>query len=196
MKHVYKKSSSNYERPSQEDNQAYEDESNGDSDDVNESDNPDNINASDSDPDGNNYLRRYFLWVLIGKKIRSGGSGSGSGSGSGATVGANDAPLEIFETIKHYDYDHTSFIDFAPLSECSACKCQNCKAKYNGVINAINTLTTSVKELTSNSGVILSNMISYPYTSLEIKAARRRRKEFSKALSSIEKRKIATPPFL
>ncbi|KAF3660837.1 hypothetical protein FXO37_13202 [Capsicum annuum] len=177
-RHVYKKSSSNYERPSQEDNQAYEDESNGDSDDVNESDNPDNINASDSDPDG------------------CGGSGSGSGSGSGATVGANDAPLEIFETIKHYDYDHTSFTDFAPLSECSACKCQNYKAKYNGVINAINTLTTSVKELTSNSGVILSKMISYPYTSLEIKAARRRRKEFSKALSSIEKRKIATPPFL
>ena len=52
MKHVYKKLFSNDELPSQEDNQAYEDESDGDSDDVNESDNPDNVNESDSDPDG------------------------------------------------------------------------------------------------------------------------------------------------
>ncbi|PHT93875.1 hypothetical protein T459_01757 [Capsicum annuum] len=51
MKHVYKKSSANDERPSQEDNQAYEDESDGDFDGVNESDNPDNVNKSDSDPD-------------------------------------------------------------------------------------------------------------------------------------------------
>ncbi|XP_047260305.1 uncharacterized protein LOC124893321, partial [Capsicum annuum] len=43
MKHVYNKSSSNDERPSQEDYQAYEDESDDDSDDVNE---------SDFDPDG------------------------------------------------------------------------------------------------------------------------------------------------
>ncbi|KAM3250793.1 hypothetical protein P3L10_004863 [Capsicum annuum] len=47
MKHVYKKSSSNDERPSQEDNQAYEDESDGDSDNVNEIDNSDNVNESD-----------------------------------------------------------------------------------------------------------------------------------------------------
>ncbi|KAM3359551.1 hypothetical protein P3S68_019262 [Capsicum galapagoense] len=52
MKHVYNKLSSNDERPSQEDYQAYEDESYDDSDDVNESDNPDNVNESDSDPDG------------------------------------------------------------------------------------------------------------------------------------------------
>ncbi|PHU11522.1 hypothetical protein BC332_18452 [Capsicum chinense] len=43
MKHAYKKSSVNNEHPSQEDNQAYEDESDGDSDDVNKIDNPDNI---------------------------------------------------------------------------------------------------------------------------------------------------------
>ncbi|KAM3282931.1 hypothetical protein P3S67_026576 [Capsicum chacoense] len=55
MKHVYKKSSTNDERPSQEDNQVYEDESDGDSDDVNESDNPDNVNASDSEPDGRKF---------------------------------------------------------------------------------------------------------------------------------------------
>ncbi|XP_047250012.1 uncharacterized protein LOC124885815 [Capsicum annuum] len=52
MKHVYNKSSSNDERPSQEDYPAYEDESDDDSDDVNVSDNPDNVNESDSDPDG------------------------------------------------------------------------------------------------------------------------------------------------
>ncbi|KAM3248284.1 hypothetical protein P3L10_010052 [Capsicum annuum] len=51
MKHEYNKSSSNDERPSQEDNQTYEDESDDDSDDVNESDKPDNVNESDSEPD-------------------------------------------------------------------------------------------------------------------------------------------------
>ncbi|KAM3248919.1 hypothetical protein P3L10_010688 [Capsicum annuum] len=53
MKHVYKKSPSNDEHSSQEDNQAYEDESDDDSDDVNESDsNHDNMDESDSDHDG------------------------------------------------------------------------------------------------------------------------------------------------
>ncbi|KAF3630567.1 putative gibberellin 2-beta-dioxygenase 2-like [Capsicum annuum] len=53
MKNVYKKSSSNNERPSQEDNQAYEDESDDDFDDVNESDsNPNKVDETDSDPDG------------------------------------------------------------------------------------------------------------------------------------------------
>ncbi|KAM3250450.1 hypothetical protein P3S67_022863 [Capsicum chacoense] len=51
MKHVYNKSSSNDELLSQEENQAYEDESDDDSDDMNESDNPDIVNESDSDPD-------------------------------------------------------------------------------------------------------------------------------------------------
>ncbi|PHT74095.1 hypothetical protein T459_21372 [Capsicum annuum] len=39
----------------------------------------------------------------------------------------------------------------------------------NRVINAINALTASVKEITSKRGVILSKRISYPYTLLEIK---------------------------
>ncbi|KAM3238162.1 hypothetical protein P3L10_013192 [Capsicum annuum] len=52
MKHVYNKSSSNDERPSEEDYQAFEDESYDDFNDVNGSDNPDNVNESDFDPDG------------------------------------------------------------------------------------------------------------------------------------------------
>ncbi|PHU03126.1 hypothetical protein BC332_28377 [Capsicum chinense] len=98
----------------------------------------------------------------------------------------------IFETTSHYDYDHngcTDFSsDFAASSECSSCKCQDCKAKYNGVINAINALTSSVKEMTSKRGVIPSKRISYPDTPLEIKAAKRRRKDTFKALSIIKKK--------
>ncbi|PHT31473.1 hypothetical protein CQW23_27810 [Capsicum baccatum] len=60
--------------------------------------------------------------------------------------------------------------------EYSAGKCQDCKAKHDRVINAINSLTTSVKEMTSKRGVIPSKRISYPDTLLEIKAAKRRRK--------------------
>ncbi|PHU30576.1 hypothetical protein BC332_02669 [Capsicum chinense] len=44
-------------------------------------------------------------------------------SGSGAAVGVNDASLTVFETTNRYDYDHIGFTNFAPLSECSACKC-------------------------------------------------------------------------
>ncbi|KAF3617399.1 hypothetical protein FXO38_34006 [Capsicum annuum] len=91
----------------------------------------------------------------------------------------------------------TDLIDFSPnfatSSECSACKCQKCKVKHDGVINAIYALTASVKEMTSKMGVIPSKRISYPYTPLEIKAAKRRKKDTSKASSSIEKSKIATP---
>ncbi|PHT72063.1 hypothetical protein T459_22848 [Capsicum annuum] len=90
-------------------------------------------------------------------------------SGSGAAVGANDARLTIFETTKHYDYDHTGYTDLATFSKCSARKCQDCKAKHDGVINAINALTTSIKEMTSKRGVIPSKRISYPYTPLDIK---------------------------
>ncbi|PHU12118.1 hypothetical protein BC332_19048 [Capsicum chinense] len=111
--------------------------------------------------------------------------------------GANDAPLTGFETTSHYDYDHngcTDFSsDFAASSECSSCKCQDCKAKYDGVINAINALTASVKEMTSKRGVIPSKRISYPDTPLEIKAAKRRRKYTSKASSIIKKSNITTP---
>ncbi|PHU01067.1 hypothetical protein BC332_30854 [Capsicum chinense] len=119
------------------------------------------------------------------------------GSGSGAAIGANDAPLTVFETTSHYDYDHTGYTDFSPdfatSSECSACKCYDCMAKHDGVINAINSLTTFIKEMTSKRGVILSKRIIYPYTPLEIKVAKRRRKNISQASSSIEKSKIATP---
>ncbi|PHT88001.1 hypothetical protein T459_10107 [Capsicum annuum] len=64
--------------------------------------------------------------------------------------------------------------DFAASSECSSCKCQDCKAKHDGVINAINALTASIKKMTSKRGVIPSKRISYPDTPLEIKAAKRR----------------------
>ncbi|PHU25258.1 hypothetical protein BC332_03590 [Capsicum chinense] len=121
----------------------------------------------------------------------------GSRSRSGATVGANDSSLTIFETTSHYDYDHSGCTDFSPdfatSSECFACKCQDYKVKHGGVINTINVLTVSIKEMTSNRGVIPSKRISYPYTSLEIKAANRRIKDTSKASSSIKKRKITTP---
>ncbi|PHT33081.1 hypothetical protein CQW23_29418 [Capsicum baccatum] len=111
--------------------------------------------------------------------------------------GANDAPLTVFETTSHYDYDHNGCTDFSPnftaSSKCSSCKCQDYKAKQNGMINAINALTASVKEMTSKRGVIPSKRISYLDTPLEIKAAKRRRKDTSKASSIIKKSKIATP---
>ncbi|PHU03496.1 hypothetical protein BC332_28747 [Capsicum chinense] len=121
-------------------------------------------------------------------------------NGSGAAVGDNDALLTIFETTSHYDCDHTDCTDFssdfATSSKCSACKCQDCKAKHDRVISDINALTASVKKMASKRGVIPSNRIPYPYTPLEIKAAKTRRRDTSKALSSIEKGKITTPPFL
>ncbi|PHT85674.1 hypothetical protein T459_07780 [Capsicum annuum] len=64
--------------------------------------------------------------------------------------------------------------------------------KHDGVINAINALIVPVKEMTSKRGVIPSKKISYPDTPLEIKVAKRRRKDTSKA-SSIIKKKIAMP---
>ncbi|PHU13642.1 hypothetical protein BC332_14847 [Capsicum chinense] len=114
------------------------------------------------------------------------------GSGSGAVVGANDAPLTIFEITSHYDYDHTSYTNFSTSSECSSCKCQDCKVIYDGLINVINVLTASVKKI-SKRGVIPSKRISYPYTPLDIKMAKRRRIDISRASSRIEKSKIAMP---
>ncbi|PHU30112.1 hypothetical protein BC332_02205 [Capsicum chinense] len=150
-------------------------------------------------------MELFGATTIIRKTILEGGlvavdDDSRSGSGSGAAVGANDAPLTVFETTSHYDYDHTGCTNFSPdfttSNECSACKCQDCKAKHNGVINAINGLTASIKKMTSNQGVIPSKRISYPYVLLEIKVAKRRRKDTSKASSSIKKSKIATPLFL
>ncbi|PHT93161.1 hypothetical protein T459_01043 [Capsicum annuum] len=110
--------------------------------------------------------------------------------------GANDAPLTIFEITSHYNYDHNGCIDFSPhfaaSSKCSSCKCQDCKAKHDGVINAINTLIASVKKMTSKRGVIPSKRISYSNTPLEIKAAKKRSKDTSKASSIIKKSKIPT----
>ncbi|PHT36751.1 hypothetical protein CQW23_24451 [Capsicum baccatum] len=83
--------------------------------------------------------------------------------------------------------------DFAASSECSPYKCQDCKSKHDGVINVINALTAFVKEMTSKRGVIPSKRILYPDTPLEIKAAKRRRKDTSKASSIIKKSKIAMP---
>ncbi|PHU03906.1 hypothetical protein BC332_29157 [Capsicum chinense] len=77
------------------------------------------------------------------------------GGGSGAAVGTNDVPLIVFKA-NHYEYDHTSYILFASPSECSVCKCQDCRAKHDVVINAINALTTSVRELTSKRNLIPS----------------------------------------
>ncbi|PHT35992.1 Type I inositol 1,4,5-trisphosphate 5-phosphatase 2 [Capsicum baccatum] len=118
---------------------------------------------------------------------------------------ANSPPTE--ELVKTFIIDHypvrmqcdgatdlTDFSsDFAISRECSSCKCQDCKAKHDGVINAINALTASVKEMTSKRGVIPSKRISYPYTLLEIQAAKRTRKYTSKASSIIKKIKIAMP---
>ncbi|PHU19444.1 hypothetical protein BC332_10595 [Capsicum chinense] len=110
---------------------------------------------------------------------------------------ANDTPVTVFETTSHYDYDHNGCTDFSPdfaaSSKYSSRKCQDCKAKHDRVINAINALTAFVKEMTSKRGVIPSKRISYPDTLLEIKAVKRRRKNTFKALSIIKKSKIVTP---
>ncbi|PHT69909.1 hypothetical protein T459_25013 [Capsicum annuum] len=80
-------------------------------------------------------------------------SGDGSiGGGSGTVVGAIDAPLIVIKE-NHYEYDHTGYTDFASPSDCSICKCQDCRAKHDVVIHAINALTT-IKELTSKRGLI------------------------------------------
>ncbi|PHU06776.1 hypothetical protein BC332_23265 [Capsicum chinense] len=116
------------------------------------------------------------------------------GSGSGAPVGDNDASLMVVKT-NHYQYDHTGYIDFASTNKYFTCKCQDCGVKRDVVINAINALTASVKELTSKRGVIPSKRILFPSTSLDIKS-KRRRKVISKSLSRIQKSKIATSMFV
>ncbi|PHT98780.1 hypothetical protein BC332_32300 [Capsicum chinense] len=125
-------------------------------------------------------MKLFVATAITRKIILEGGliaidDGSQNSSGSGVAVGANDAPLTVFEETSHYDYDHTGCTNFSPdfaiSSECSACKYQDCKAKHDGVINAINALTSSIKEMASNRSVIPSKRISYPNTQLEIKAA-------------------------
>ncbi|KAF3662408.1 hypothetical protein FXO37_12465 [Capsicum annuum] len=107
------------------------------------------------------------------------------GGGSGATIGANNSPFTVFKT-NHYEYDHTVYIDFASPSECSV---YNCRSKHDVVINAINTLTTFVKKLTSKRGIILSKRILFSSTPLEIKA-KRRRKVISKHYQASKRAKL------
>ncbi|KAF3636121.1 hypothetical protein FXO38_24331 [Capsicum annuum] len=131
-------------------------------------------------------------------RIPQKGKGKSSGCDDLVSIGgANDAPLTVFETTSHYDYDHNGCIDFsldfAASRECSSCKCQDCKEKHDGVISAINALTFSRKEMTSKRRIIPSKRISYSDTPLEIKAAKRRRKDTSKTSSIIKKIKIAMP---
>ncbi|KAM3205193.1 hypothetical protein P3L10_028603 [Capsicum annuum] len=113
------------------------------------------------------------------------------GGGSGAAVGGNDTPLTVFK-VNYYVYDHTGYTDFASPSECFVCKCQDCRAKHDVVINAINVLTVSVKELTSKRDLIPSKRILSPSAPLDIRAKRRRKMIF-RALSGIQKSEIATP---
>ncbi|KAM3234910.1 hypothetical protein P3L10_014946 [Capsicum annuum] len=132
--------------------------------------------------------RKFFLesgLVVVDRAVGGGGSGA---------VGANDAPLTVFK-VNHYEYDHTGYTDFASPSECSACKCQDCRAKHDVMINAINALTAFVKELTSKRGLIPSKRILFSSAPLEIRAKRRRR-VISRALSGIQNSKIATPLFV
>ncbi|KAM3284659.1 hypothetical protein P3S67_023458 [Capsicum chacoense] len=139
-------------------------------------------------------MKLFGATTITRKTILEGGlvviNGS-IGGGSGADVGANDAHLTVFKA-NHYEYDHTGYTDFASPSECSTCKCQDCRAKHDVVINAINTLTNSVKELTSKRDLIPSKRVLFPSAPLDIRAKRRRR-VISRALSGIQKSKIATP---
>ncbi|PHU23097.1 hypothetical protein BC332_08204 [Capsicum chinense] len=66
-------------------------------------------------------------------------------------------------------------------------------AKHDVVINAINALTASVKELTSKRGLIPSKRILFPSAPLEIRAKRRRRVISRALLSGIQKSDITTP---
>ncbi|PHT47738.1 hypothetical protein CQW23_11946 [Capsicum baccatum] len=138
----------------------------------------------------NNHYKKIILeggLVVVVDGLSGDGAGGG---GSGAAVGANDAPLTVFKA-NHYEYDHTVYTDFASPSECSACKCQDCRAKRDVVINIINALTASVKKLTSKRGLILSKRILFSSAPLEIRA-KRRRGVISRTLSSIQKSEIAT----
>ncbi|PHU06801.1 hypothetical protein BC332_23290 [Capsicum chinense] len=74
----------------------------------------------------------------------------------------------------------------------------NGSSSGSGVVVGENDAPLTVFETTNyydydHTGVIPSNRISCPYTPLEIKEAKRRRKDISKASSSIEKRKITMP---
>ncbi|KAF3681088.1 hypothetical protein FXO38_01921 [Capsicum annuum] len=88
----------------------------------------------------------------------------------------------VYDLLKH----------FAVSSKCSSCKCQECKVIQDGVINAINALTVSVKKMISKRGVIPSKKISYLNTPLEIKAAKKKERHFQGIINH-NKSKIAMP---
>ncbi|PHU30056.1 hypothetical protein BC332_02149 [Capsicum chinense] len=87
-------------------------------------------------------------------------------------------------------FRESCFGQYLDLSKDNNARFQIKMAKHDGLINATNALTAltiSVKKLTSKKGVIPSKRISYPDTPSEIKAAKRRRKDNSKASSNIKK---------
>ncbi|PHT32693.1 hypothetical protein CQW23_29030 [Capsicum baccatum] len=138
-------------------------------------------------------LKRSYTYSDPRKAPRTPKKGKGKSSDRDdlmSIVGPSVKNKNLIEVLKDFSPD------FAASNECSSCKCQDCKAKHDRVINAINALTTSVKKMTSNRDVIPSKRISYPDTTLEIKAAKRRRKDSSKASSIIKKSNIATPLYL
>ncbi|PHU00246.1 hypothetical protein BC332_30033 [Capsicum chinense] len=148
---------------------------------------------SDSKVIGRIKMKLFGATTITRKPILEGGLVvfyGAVGGGSGSVVGANDTPLTVFK-VNHYEYDHTGYTDFPSLSECSACKCQDCRAKHDVVMNAINALTASIKELTSKRGLIPSKRILFSFAPLVIR--KKRRRVISRALSGIQKREIITP---
>ncbi|PHU11764.1 hypothetical protein BC332_18694 [Capsicum chinense] len=96
-------------------------------------------------------MELFGTTTIIRKIILEGGLvvvDDGNRSGSGAIVGDNDPSLTIFETISHYDYDHTGCTDFSPdfatSSECSVCKLEATAEEHNIIVD--NLSTTSKKE--------------------------------------------------
>ncbi|KAF3635361.1 putative suppressor protein SRP40-like isoform X2 [Capsicum annuum] len=103
MKHVYNKSSSNNERPSQEDYQAFEDESYDDSNNVNGSDNPDNVNESDSDPDS---WKCSFGVEEQGVREKIGDSSSKTDETIGEFIYERPRIVELAEYVRHQGWLH------------------------------------------------------------------------------------------
>ncbi|KAF3644490.1 putative protein EIN4-like [Capsicum annuum] len=70
---------------------------------------------------------------------------------------------------------------------------ESCFGQYLDLLEDNNARFQMKMKMTSKRDVIPSKRTSYPYTLLEIKLAKRRKKDISKASLSIEKSKIATP---
>ncbi|PHT62311.1 hypothetical protein T459_33845 [Capsicum annuum] len=91
----------------------------------------------------------------------------GSRSDSGAAIGANDAPLTIFETTSHYDYDHTGCTDFSPdfatSSECSAL--ETTTEEHNIIVD---NPSTASKEEEKEEPVSSGERKNYPFEGFNI----------------------------